>query len=205
MRRSTTVLVVLALVVAAAAGAWLARSLQREQGVQLLHATALSPPQPLPEFSLLAENGRPITRAAVQDQWSLLFFGFTHCPDICPTTLSSIARAFKALGRPDRVQVLFITPDPERDTLPVLAKYVPAFDADFLGLRGGLDDTRKVASEFKIFFAKSRGSTPGAYSVDHSAQSFVLDARGRLRLLVTHERLQEDLTHDLRELLRERA
>lgn len=156
-------------------------------------------------LDLTGHDGKPRSLADFRGKVIVLAFGFTHCPDICPTTLSSIARAFKALGRPDRVQVLFITPDPERDTLPVLAKYVPAFDADFLGLRGGLDDTRKVASEFKIFFAKSRGSTPGAYSVDHSAQSFVLDARGRLRLLVTHERLQEDLTHDLRELLRERA
>lgn len=156
-------------------------------------------------LNLTGHDGKPRSLADFRGKVIVLAFGFTHCPDICPTTLANIAQALKTLGRPDRVQVLFVTLDPERDTLPVLAKYVPAFDADFLGLRGDLDDTRKVAGEFKIFFAKSQGNTAGAYSVDHSAQSFVLDAHGRPRLLVTHERLQEDLAHDLRELLREGA
>jgi len=133
----------------------------------------------------------------------VLFFGFAHCPDVCPTTLADMAQVMRALG-PDaeRVQVLFVTVDPERDTQEVLAKYVPAFDARFLGLRGDLAATRAAAKEFKVYFEKRPGNTPGEYSVDHSAQSYVIDPQGRLRLFVRHERIAEDLAADLRTLLR---
>jgi len=132
----------------------------------------------------------------------VLFFGFAHCPDVCPTTLADMAQVMRALG-PDaeRVQVLFVTVDPERDTQEVLAKYVPAFDARFLGLRGDLAATRAAAKEFKVYFEKRPGNTPGEYSVDHSAQSYVIDPQGRLRLFVRHERIAEDLAADLRRLL----
>ena len=133
----------------------------------------------------------------------VLFFGFVHCPDVCPTTLADMAQAMRQLGKDAaRVQVLFVTVDPERDTQAVLAKYVPAFDASFLGLRGDLEATRAVAKEFKVYFEKRPGKTPGEYSVDHSAQSYVIDPQGRLRLFVRHERIGEDLASDLRALLR---
>jgi protein SCO1/2 len=131
----------------------------------------------------------------------VLFFGFTHCPDICPTTLADVAGAVKALG-PDagRVQVLFVTVDPERDTPQDLAKYVGAFDPRFLALSGDLEATRRVAKEFKIYFEKRpQGAT---YTVDHSAQTYIIDPQGRLRLLVRHERIATDLADDLRTLLR---
>jgi protein SCO1/2 len=132
----------------------------------------------------------------------VLFFGFTHCPDVCPTTLADIAQAVRQLG-PDaeRVQVLMVSVDPERDTQESLAKYVTAFDPRFLGLRGDLAATKKVASEFKIYFEKAK--TGESYTVNHSAQSYVLDPQGRLRLLVRHERIAQDLAPDLRVLLRE--
>lgn len=133
----------------------------------------------------------------------VLSFGFTHCPDVCPTTLADLAQVMRQLGADaDRVQVLFVTVDPERDTEELLAKYVPAFDARFLGLRGDLEATRRVAKEFKVYFEKRPGASPGAYSVDHSAQSYVLDPQGRLRLFVRHERIGEDLAPDLRALLK---
>jgi protein SCO1/2 len=133
----------------------------------------------------------------------VLFFGFTHCPDVCPTTLADMAQVMRQLGADaDRVQVLFVTVDPERDTQEALAQYVPAFDARFLGLRGDLEATRRVAKEFKVYFEKRPGATPGAYSVDHSAQSYVLDPQGRLRLFVRHGRIAEDLAPDLRVLLK---
>ena len=133
----------------------------------------------------------------------VLFFGFTRCPDVCPTTLADAAQAMRQLG-PDaeRVQVLLVTVDPERDTADVLAKYVTAFDARFLGLRGDLEATRRVAREFKVYFEKRPGKSPQDYSIDHSAQSYVLDPQGRLRLFVRHERIAEDLAPDLRQLLR---
>jgi protein SCO1/2 len=136
----------------------------------------------------------------------VLNFGFTHCPDICPTTLADIAAAIKSLG-PDgaRVQVLFVTVDPERDTPELLAKYVPSFHPDFLGLWGDAAATARAAKEFKIFYEKRAGGAPGAYTVDHSAQSYVLDAEGRLRLIERHERLSQDLAPDLRTLLATRS
>jgi len=131
----------------------------------------------------------------------VLFFGFTHCPDICPTTLAEISQAIRSLG-PDaeRVQLLMVSVDPERDTQDSLAKYVTAFDARFLGLRGDLAATRKVAAEFKIYFEKRKQGD--SYSVDHSAQSYVIDPQGRLRLLVRHDRIGQDLAPDLRTLLK---
>jgi protein SCO1/2 len=115
-----------------------------------------------------------------------------------------MAAVMKALG-PDsgRVQVLFVTVDPERDTAEILAKYVPAFDARFLGLTGDPAAIQRAAREFKIFYEKRQGGAPGAYTVDHSGQSYVLDTQGRLRLLVRHDRLAQDLAEDLRTLLKE--
>ena len=132
----------------------------------------------------------------------VVFFGFTRCPDVCPTTLADAAQAMRQLG-PDaeRVQVLLVTVDPERDTQEALAKYVPAFDARFLGLRGDLEATRRAAKEFKVYFEKRPGKNPQDYSIDHSAQSYVLDPQGRLRLFVRHDRIAEDLAPDLRQLL----
>jgi protein SCO1/2 len=131
----------------------------------------------------------------------VIFFGFTHCPDVCPTTLAETAAALKTLGADaDRVQVLFVTIDPERDTGEALAKYVTAFDPRFLGLRGDADATQRAAKEFKVFYEKRK--TGDTYSMDHSGQTYVIDPQGRLRLLVRPERLAEDLPEDLRTLLR---
>jgi protein SCO1 len=155
-------------------------------------------------LSLTGHDGRPRTLADFRGKVVVLFFGYTQCPDICPTTLADVARAMAALGPDaDRVQVLFVTLDPERDTPEILSRYVPAFDARFLGLYGDLEATRAVAKEFKVFFEKRPGSTPGSYSIDHSAQTYVFDTQGRLRLFVRHERIATDLPHDVRLLLNE--
>jgi protein SCO1/2 len=130
----------------------------------------------------------------------VLFFGFTHCPDVCPTTLADLAGVMKTLGADaDRVQVVFVTVDPERDTPQDLDNYVHAFSPRFIALRGDPAATQRVAKEFKIYYEKRKqGDT---YTVDHSAQSYVLDPEGRLRLLVRQDRLAEDLPHDLRVIL----
>ena len=158
------------------------------------------------KLKLTGHDGRARTLEDFRGKIVVLTFGFTNCPDVCPTTLAEVAQAVAELKRAaDRVQVLFITLDPERDTSAVLAKYVPAFDARFLGLYGDEHATRDFAKEFKIFYEKRKSDSPGRYSVDHSAQSYVLDANGRLRLFVKHERIGTDLAHDLKELLREDA
>ena len=155
------------------------------------------------ELALTGHDGRPRTLADFRGKAVVLFFGFARCPDICPTTLADMANVMKALGKDaERVQVLFVTVDPERDTPAVLAKYVPAFDPRFLGLYGDTAATRRAAKEFKIYYGKSAGRTPDSYSVDHSAQSYVIDPQGRLRLFVRHDRIAQDLAEDLRTLLR---
>jgi protein SCO1/2 len=132
----------------------------------------------------------------------VLFFGFTHCPDVCPTTLADIAGVMKGLGADaERVQVLFVSVDPERDTAELLDKYVRAFDPRIVALRGDLASTQRVAKEFKIYFEKRKQGD--GYTVDHSAQSYVLDTQGRLRLLVRHDRLAQDLPEDLRAILKQ--
>jgi protein SCO1/2 len=153
-------------------------------------------------LDLTDHTGKPRSLADFRGKAVVLFFGFASCPDVCPTTLADMAQVMRGLGPlADRVQVLFVTVDPERDTRAVLSKYVPAFHPDFLGLRGDLEATRAVAKEFKVYFEKRPGETPGSYSVDHSAQSYVIDPQGRLRLFVRHERIAEDLAPDLRVLL----
>ena len=131
-------------------------------------------------------------------------FGFTHCPDVCPTTLADLAQAINSLG-PDgeKVQVLFVTVDPERDTRETLAKYVAAFDPRFLGMYGDAAATQRTAKEFKVYYEKRK--TGDSYSVDHSGQSYVIDPQGRLRLFVRHDRIGSDLPEDLKTLLREKA
>ena len=134
----------------------------------------------------------------------VVFFGFTHCPDVCPTTLADLSNAIKQLGSDaERVQVLFVTVDPERDTQEALAKYVTAFDPRFLGLYGDAAATQRTAKESKVYYEKRK--TGDGYSVDHSGQSYVIDPQGRLRLFVRHDRIASDLPEDLKTLLREKA
>ena len=154
------------------------------------------------EFELTGHDGKPRTLEDFRGRVVVLFFGFTHCPDICPTTLAQFAQAAKLLGADaDRVQFLFVTVDPERDTPEVLAKYVPAFDARFLGLTGDAQAIARTAKEFKVIYQKQPGKTPDAYTVDHSAGIYVFDREGRVRLFVRHDRPAEDLVHDVRLLL----
>jgi protein SCO1/2 len=152
-------------------------------------------------LELTDQTGRPRRLEDWRGKVVVLFFGFTHCPDVCPTTLADLSQVMKQLG-PDaeRVQVLFVTVDPERDTPEVLGKYVGAFDPRFLGLYGDAAATQRAAREFKVFFEK-RKSADG-YSVDHSGQTYVIDPQGRLRLFVRPERLGADLPDDLRTLLK---
>lgn len=157
-------------------------------------------------LALNGHDGRPRTLADFRGKAVVLTFGFAHCPDICPATLADVAAAMKTLDADSaRVQVLFVTVDPERDTAEVLAKYVPAFHPAFLGLYGDAQATRRVAKEFKVFYEKRAGSSPDSYSVDHGAQLYVLDPSGRLRLFVRHDRISADLAEDLRTLLKEKG
>lgn len=154
------------------------------------------------DFSLKDFNGKLRTLADFKGKVVVVFFGYTQCPDVCPTTLSDLAGAMKRLGPlADKVQVLFITVDPERDTPQLLAQYVPAFDPRFLGLAGDLAATEKVAKDFKVFYQKVPGKAPGSYSMDHTAGLYIYDPVGRIRLFARNGEGVEPLVHDLRILL----
>jgi protein SCO1/2 len=155
------------------------------------------------DFELRDPQGSTRRLADFRGKAVVVFFGYTQCPDVCPTTLAALAEAMKDLGPDaDRVQVLFITVDPERDTPALLAQYVPAFDPRFLGLYGDAEATARTAKEFKIIYQKVPGSSAGTYTMDHSAGTYVFDPQGRLRLYVANGQGADVFAHDLRELLR---
>lgn len=155
------------------------------------------------DFSLTDSSGKPRSLADYRGKAVVVFFGFTQCPDVCPTAMATLAEAIGKLG-PDaaRVQGVFITIDPERDTPELLARYVPAFHPSFVGLYGDAAATERVAKEFKVLYRKAPGSSPGSYTMEHSTGMFVFDPQGRLRLYVNHGQGAEALASDLRELLR---
>jgi protein SCO1/2 len=155
------------------------------------------------DFSLADSTGHVRTLADYRGKAVALFFGYTQCPDVCPTTLAALAEAMKKLGPDaDRVQVLFVTVDPARDTPEVLAAYTPAFDRRFVGLRGDAAATERTAREFRVIYEKVAGPTPDRYTMDHSAGTFLFDPQGRLRVYETNAASPDVLAHDLRELLK---
>lgn len=154
------------------------------------------------DFTLTDHHGKSRSLADFKGKVVVMFFGYTQCPDVCPTTMAEMADVMTALGpQADQVQVLFVTLDPARDTPPILAQYVPAFDPRFLGLYGDEAATEKVAKEFKIFFQKVPGKQPGSYTVDHTAGSYVFDPQGHIRLFIKHAQGAAPIVHDLKLLL----
>lgn len=155
------------------------------------------------DFALTGHDGKKRTLADFRGKVVLVFFGYTHCPDVCPTTLAEMKLVLGSLGEDARrIQVLFVTLDPARDTQEVLAKYVPSFDPGFLGLWADEKTTAELAKEFKVFYQKVPSTTPGNYTIDHTAGSYVFDTQGRLRLFVRHGGEPEKLAADLRQLLK---
>jgi protein SCO1/2 len=155
------------------------------------------------DFALTDQNGKARTLADFKGKAVVVFFGYTQCPDVCPTTMAEMADVMKQLGDlANQVQVLFVTVDPERDTQALLAAYVPNFDKRFLGLYGDQAATEKVAKDFKVFYQKVPGKTASSYSVDHTAGSYVFDKQGRIRLFLRHGQGAEPITHDLKILLK---
>ena len=156
------------------------------------------------DFSLVDPDGKVRTLADFKGKVVVMFFGYTQCPDVCPTTLTEMQQVMTILGpQSDKVQVLFVTVDPQRDTAAILKQYVPAFDPRFLGLRPADDAAlEKVAKDFKIYYKKVPGVSSGSYTMDHTAGSYAFDPDGRLRLYIKHAQGPETLAHDLKELLK---
>ncbi len=154
------------------------------------------------ELALTDPDGRRRSLAEFKGQVVVVFFGFTHCPDVCPTTMAELALVKRKLGADgQRLQAVFVTVDPERDTPELLKAYVTNFDPGFVALRGTPEETAAVAKHFKVFYAKVPGKTEGSYTVDHTAGAYVFDPQGRVRLFTRHGTGADALLHDIRILL----
>jgi protein SCO1/2 len=154
------------------------------------------------ELRLADHSGKPRTLDDFRGKVVAVFFGFTNCPDVCPTTLAAMRAVKEQLGADgDRLQVIFVTVDPERDTPELLSKYVTAFDPSFLGLHGSPDAIAQTAKAFKVYFQKVPGKTPDSYTIDHTASTYLYDPQGRLRLFVRHGQSVAPIVADVRLLL----
>jgi protein SCO1/2 len=156
------------------------------------------------DFGLIDHTGKPRTLADFRGKVVVTFFGFTQCPDVCPSTMLSLAEAVKFLGEDAKqVQVLFITVDPERDTKELLAQYVPAFNPDFLGLWGTPQAISETAKNFRVFYQKQTSDNSSAYTVDHTTGLYAFDPKGRLRLYIRHDEKPSTIAADLKLLIKE--
>ena len=152
-------------------------------------------------FRLVDQNGKTVTDADLKGKWSLVYFGYTHCPDACPTALNDIAIALDQLGpKREAVRSVFITVDPERDTPEVLKEYVTSFDAQILALSGSAEEIARAAKAYRVYYAK-HPEPGGDYSMDHSSVIYVMDPDGRFTASFTHQSTPEEIAERLKKLL----
>ena len=197
-RRFVLVAVLLGGLVILASGAFLGLGLREtpKGAAGTLLASAIGGP-----FRLIDQNGKTVTDADLKGKWSLIYFGYTHCPDACPTTLNEIAIALDDLGpKRDAVRPVFITVDPERDTPEVLKSYVTSFDAPILALTGTPEAVAQAAKYYRVYYAK-HPEPGGDYSMDHSSVIYVMDPEGRFTATFTPESSPEDIAARLKKLL----
>lgn len=173
-----------------------------DRGAPAFHNVDITGASYAQDFALTDHSGAARTLADFRGKVVVVFFGFTQCPDVCPTTLAQMVEIKRRLGSDaDRVQVIFVTVDPERDTPQVLGEYVRAFDPGFVALYGTPEQTARTAKDFKVFYQKVPGKTPTSYTMDHTAGSYVFDAQGRVRLFLRHDQGVESIVADLKKLL----
>ena len=173
-----------------------------EKTTDTFNATDITGAEFAKALSLTDHTGKQRSLSDFKGKVVALFFGYTHCPDVCPTTMFDLKNAMKLLGdQSNQVQVLFITVDPQRDTQDVLAQFVPAFDARFIGLRGSLQQTAETLGNFKVFYSKVEGKNKDDYTVDHSAGIYVFDKAGKVRLYMNYGEKAADMASDFRKLL----
>jgi protein SCO1 len=196
--RFAVIAIVLAAVLVVAAGALLALAVRETPrgaaGTAL--ASAIGGP-----FRLIDQNGKPVSDADLKGKWQLVFFGYTHCPDTCPTALNEISLALDQLGvKRDEVEIVFITVDPERDTPAVMKAYVQSFDARIIALTGSPDAVAQAAKAYRVYYAKHpRGD--GEYDMDHSAVIYVMNPEGRFTATFTPDSTADAIAQRLQKLL----
>lgn len=184
-----------------AVGMWFA-GCQRNSESMAFESTDITGAEFGRQFELVDHTGKLRRLDDFRGKVVVMFFGFTHCPDVCPMTLVEFNAALAQLGEAaQKVQVLFVTVDPERDTPEVLGAYVTAFNADFLGLTGSAEQIAEVAREFRIVYRKAEGAQPGKYSVDHSAGTYIFDQQGRIRLYASYGQGSDAIASDIGRLL----
>ncbi len=171
----------------------------RFNNVDISGATSFSP-----QFELQDHHGVVRHVSDFKGKVLVVFFGYTQCPDVCPTTMFEMKKVMDLLGKDaDQVQVAFITLDPQRDTLELLEKYVPSFDPRFLGLRPETDQAlEQVVKGYKIFYQKVPSKDPQNYTIDHTAGSYAIDKNGQLRLFIKHNQGEQLLADDLKKLVK---
>ena len=168
-----------------------------------LHGFVMQPPKPATDFTLTAHTGERVSLRDFRGRLVLLYFGYTHCPGICPTTLANVAQVLHQLNtRANQVQLLMISLDPERDTPDRLAAYVPHFHPTFLGLTGSAAEIAEVAPLFGIYYEKEATTTADNYMVNHSTTLMVIDQQGIIRLIIPFSAAVQDIAADVAFLLR---
>jgi len=167
------------------------------------HGMVLQSPMPATDFTLSGSNGQPVTLSDYRGKLVLLYFGYTTCPDVCPTTLAELRKARELLGkRGDQVQVLMVTIDPERDTLEILGDYITHFDSSFIALTGTSDQIAAVATYYGIFYQKNESDSALGYLMDHTATVMAIDRQGYLRVVFPFGATAQDIAADLDYLLK---
>lgn len=165
------------------------------------YGTRIEPPKPMPDFTLQSAQG-PVSLSDFRGKYVVLYFGYTHCPDICPTTLAALKATFNRLGsRTDQAQVVFVSVDYKRDTPEKMSSYVNNFRPDFIGLAGTQDEITQVAQEYGIYFKLNDPDANGAYSVDHTSTIMILDRQGALVATWSYDQQPDEMASDLEILM----
>lgn len=189
----------LALALIALAATWAAGAFPRPY---TFHGTQFDPPRPIADFTLTNQDGQPVRLSDYRGKLVVLFFGYTHCPDVCPTTLARLNQVMRALGdEGGAVQVLFISVDPERDTPAVLKQFLSHFNPAFTGLTGQAEQVRAVTQAFGVYVQKEEVGSAAGYLVTHTARIYAIDLQGRLVLAYPADAQVQDLVADLKHLL----
>lgn len=166
------------------------------------HGAILQSPQPAQDFSLMSHLGQRIKLSDFQGKFVLLYFGYTICPDVCPTTLAELAKARKMLGKDgDQIQVMMVTVDPARDTQAVLADYVTHFHPSFIGLSGTEDEIARAATAYGVYYERQESDSALGYLMNHTATTMVFDRKGYLRIVFPYGTTAEDMVSDLQYLI----
>ena len=174
----------------------------KPEGQGLTSGTLLPQGRPLPDFALTGIDGQPFTKAALDGKWSVIFVGFTHCPDICPNTLGLLKTVHRQLAAQQReLQVVLLSVDPERDTPDILARYVSHFDPSFVGATGPVVELDKLGSAMGFVYMKSPGATPESYTVDHSSALILINPQAQVAGYFTQPLKVDALVTDLATLI----